>query len=146
MSDANTFVYETSLEWSGEKNGKLMGSGVPGIPVGAPPEFHGREGSWSPEQLLVGSVNTCLMLTFLTIAENSKISLIKFTSAANGKLEKCAPGGYQVTEVIVKPRVVVSSPEDVRRVPRILEKAKEGCFISNSIKAIVKLEPEILQG
>jgi organic hydroperoxide reductase OsmC/OhrA len=45
----------------------------------------------------------------------------------------------------VKPKVVVASEEDLRRMPRILEKAKEGCFISNSIKSAVKLEPEVSQ-
>ncbi len=28
--------------------------------------------------------------------------------------------------------------------PRILEKAKENCFVSNSIKSSIKIEPEVL--
>jgi peroxiredoxin-like protein len=143
MSEAGTFFYATEIEWSRDREGKLSGSGVPIISVGAPPEFKGREGNWSPEQLLVGSVNTCLMLTFLAVAENSKLQLVSFSSSAKGKLQKVEGAGYQITEIIVKPRVVIASADDLRRVPKILEKAKEGCFISNSIKSAVKLEPEV---
>ena len=43
----------------------------------------------------------------------------------------------------VKPRVVIASANDLSRRPRILEKAKENCFVSNSIKAAIKIEPEV---
>ena len=145
MSEAGTFFYETEIEWSREKEGQSGGPHLPAIPVGAPPEFKGREGNWTPEHLFVASVNTCLMLTLLAIAENSKLSLVSYSSTAKGKLEKVQGAGYQITEIVVKPRVVVASAEDLRRMPKILEKAKEGCFISNSIKSTVKLEPEVSQ-
>ena len=83
------------------------------------------------------------MLTFLAIAENSKLPLVSFSSTAKGKLEKVPESGYQITEIVVKPRIVIASAEDLRRIPRLLEKAKENCFISNSIKSTVKLEPQI---
>ena len=145
MGEASAFFYEAEVGWSREREGQLGGPGVQPIAVGAPPEFKGRVGNWSPEQLLVGSVNTCLMLTYLAIAENSKIHTVSYSSTAQGRLEK-ASGGFQITEIIVKPKVVVTSPEELRRLPKVLEKAKEGCFISNSIKAAVKLEPEISAG
>ena len=125
MSETSGFFYEAQVQWSREREGQLGGAGVSTISVGAPPEFKGRPGNWSPEQLLVGSVNTCLMLTYLTIAENSKIHTVSYSSTAKGKLEK-APGGFQVTEIVVKPKVVVGSPDELRRLPKILEKAKEG--------------------
>jgi organic hydroperoxide reductase OsmC/OhrA len=145
MGEAGSYVYESEIEWSREKEGTSRGSQVPPIAVGAPPEFKGRAGNWTPEHLFVASVNTCLMLTLLAIAENSKLNLVSYSSTAKGKLEKVSGAGYQITEIVVKPKVVVASEEDVRRMPRILEKAKEGCFISNSIKSAVKLEPEVSQ-
>jgi peroxiredoxin-like protein len=143
MNQAATFFYETEVEWKGERAGELAGDGLPSVSVGAPPEFNGREGNWSPEQLLVASVNTCYMLTLVAIAENSKIVLVSFTSSAKGKLEKVQGAGYQVTEIMIKPKVVVASAKDVERVSRIIEKAKQNCFISNSIKSTVTVEPEI---
>jgi len=143
MAEAKQFYYETKVEWRSEKEGTVSGAALPSITVGAPPEFNGRAGTWSPEHLLVASVNACFMLTLLAIAENSKVALVSFSSSAKGTLEKVQGAGYQVTEIVVKPTVVVASPDHLERMPRILEKAKENCFITNSIKSVVKVEPEV---
>src|SRR5574341_340742 len=146
MSEPAVYYYATEIEWSSERTGLLHGPNLPPIVFGAPPEFKGREGQWSPEHLLVSSLNACFMLTFLAVAEHSSLPLTGFSSTATGKLERVAGAGYQITEIVVKPKIVLASAADVARMPRILEKAKENCFISNSIKAAIKVEPEIFQG
>jgi len=143
MSEPGVYYYATEIEWSSERAGILQGPNLPVIVFGAPPEFKGREGQWAPEHLFVSSVNACFMLTFLAVAENSSLPLTGFSSTATGKLEKVQGGGYQFTEIVVKPRVVVAA-KDVERVPRILGKAKDNCFIANSIKGSVTVEAEIL--
>ncbi len=46
------------------------------IEVATPPEFpKGIAGIWSPEHLLVAAVSSCLMTTFLAVAENSKLGI-----------------------------------------------------------------------
>lgn len=143
MSELKIFYYETEIEWTKEKEGQIKGPTLPAVTVGAPPEFKGREGQWTPEHFFVASINTCFMLTLLAIAENSKLPLVSFSSVAKGKLERVPGVGYQITEVIIRPRVVIASFEDLGRTPRVLEKAKENCFISKSIKSTVKVEPQI---
>jgi organic hydroperoxide reductase OsmC/OhrA len=39
------------------------------------PEFKGPEGIWSPEELLVGSVNACVMNTFLAYADAARLAV-----------------------------------------------------------------------
>ena len=143
MAVSSVFYYETDIDWRTEKRGQLSGPGLPSFTVGAPPEFKGHEGQWTPEHLLVASVNSCFMLTFLAIIENSKIAVISFSSTARGKLEKAEGAGYQITEIVIKPRVVIESAQDLVRMARVLEKTKESCFVTNSIKSAVKIEPEV---
>ena len=143
MSESNSYSYETEIEWTTEKDLQLRSGKLPAIAAGAPPEFKGREENWSPEHLFVASLNSCYALTLLAIAEFSKVSIVSLSSTARGKLEKVQGGRYQITEIIVKPRVVIASTNDLSRMPRILEKAKENCFISNSIKSAVTVEPEV---
>jgi organic hydroperoxide reductase OsmC/OhrA len=143
MSEPKVFYYETEIEWTKENEGQIKGPTLPAVSVGAPPEFKGREGQWTPEHLFAASINTCFMLTLLAIAENSKLPLVSFSSEAKGRLEKVPGAGYQITEVVIKPRIVIASFEDLGRMPRVLEKAKENCFISKSIKSTVRLEPQI---
>lgn len=143
MAETPTYYYETEIEWKGARDLKLTSAKLPAIEAGAPPEFKGREGVWAPEHLFVAALNSCYTLTVLAIAEFSKIALVSLTSSAKGKLEKIQDGGYQVTEIVVKPRVVLASANDLTRMPRILEKAKESCFVSNSIKSKITIVPEV---
>jgi len=137
------YFYETEVEWKGERGGYLRSSNLPALQVAAPPEFQGLEGVWTPEHLYVAAVNLCFMTTFLAIAQNSKLEFVSFCASARGKLEKVEGVGFQITEIILRPRVVIPSPRDLDRAARILEKAEKSCLISNSIKTKVKLEPEI---
>jgi peroxiredoxin-like protein len=143
MAETAIYYYETEIEWKGEKDLRLGADKLPVINAGAPPEFKGKETNWSPEHLFVASLNSCYTLTLLAIAEFSKIALVSVSSTAKGKLEKVQDDGFQISEIVVKPRVVLASVNDLARIPRILEKAKENCFVSNSIKTVIKIEPEI---
>lgn len=137
------FFYETEVEWTGERRGELRSPNLPALEVAAPPEFQGPEGIWTPEHLYVASVNTCFMTTFLAIAHNSKLEIVSFRAKARGKLEKVEGLGYQMTEVILSPRLVIRASRDLERARRILEKAEKNCLISNSVKSAIKVEPEL---
>ena len=55
------------------------------VEVATPPEFaNGMPGIWSPEHLFVAAVNSCLMTTYLAIADNSKLPFVSFSSRATG--------------------------------------------------------------
>src|SRR6476660_7936763 len=97
-----THHYEVKLNWESERKG-LMSSPVlaTNIEVATPPEFSkGIAGIWSPEHLLVAAVNSCLMTTFLAIAENSKFFFIDFACRADGKLEK-VDGKLMISEIVL---------------------------------------------
>ena len=140
------YYYSTEVEWTGEREGNLCAPVLPCLHVDAPPEFKGHPGSWTPEHLFVGAVNSCFMTTFLAIAENSKLDFVSFKTAARGKLENVAGQGFQITEIALQPSLVIASARDAERASRILEKAEKHCLISNSIKSIVRLDPNIAIG
>ena len=137
------YFYETELKWTGERKGLLEGAGLPRLEVSAPPEFAGEPGMWSPEQLLVGATASCLMTTFLAIAEFSDISLNFFRVKARGKVEKIPGEGYRFTEVYLAPEVGVF-PDEMEKARRALAKAEKSCFISNSLRAAVHVEPAFI--
>lgn len=143
MKDQGPFFYEAEVEWTGERRGNLKSPNLPSFQVSAPPEFQGHEGSWTPEHLYVASVNSCFMTTFLAIAQNSKLDVVSFGSRAKGKLEKMEGVDFQITELMIQPTIVIRSARDLERAARILEKAERSCFILNSIKTVVKVEPKL---
>ena len=139
----NKYFYTTEVEWTGERHGELRAPQLSHMQVDAPPEFKGHQGVWTPEHLFVAAVNTCFMTTFLAIAENSKLEFVSFSADAKGKLEKVDGQGFIMTEVVLRPKLIINHARDVERAGRILAKAEKNCLISNSIKTETKLEPEV---
>jgi organic hydroperoxide reductase OsmC/OhrA len=66
--------YHIKIKWTKGKEGELSEPALPVIHTGIAPPFPGGVPDvWSPEQLFVASINSCLMTSFLTIAEKSII-------------------------------------------------------------------------
>jgi organic hydroperoxide reductase OsmC/OhrA len=130
-----SFRYNNSLAWSTGRRGRMSAPGKPEMDVGSPPEFKG--GVWAPEELLVGALNACLMLT----AQNKGVQFVAYESAAEGLLEN-VDGKYRIVEVSVQPSLVLKSQADLEVARAIMDQVEENCFISNSIVAKVKLAPQ----
>ena len=136
--------YEVNLLWDSATQGTLSSPIIPNhIQVSTPPEFpNGIKEKWTPEHLFVASVNSCLMSTFLLIAENSKFKFISFECNAIGKIE-VIEGKYVVTEITLKPILVIPSSQNESKAKRVLEMSEKACAISNSIKTTINLDPLI---
>ncbi len=137
---AKSYRYPISVQWIGETKGTMTIAGKPSMEVATPPEFKGHEGIWSPEDLFVASVNSCIMTTFLAFAERAGLEFEKFESEAEGLLE-FVEGRFLFTKIIVRPRVALRSGEDKGKAEEILHKAEKNCLVSNSVRTEVILEP-----
>ncbi len=136
--------YDVTVTWDCERKGIMSSAVLPQtIEVATPPEFpKGMPGIWSPEHLLVAAANSCLMTTFLAIAENSKIEFSSFTSKSVGKLEM-VENKYMISEITLQPTVVIASEEQRERTLRVLQKSEAACLISNSLKSKIIFEPTV---
>lgn len=113
------------------------------IEVATPPEFpKGMPGKWSPEHLFTAAVNSCLMTTFLAIAENSKLEFSSFSCKSKGKMERIE-GKYLMSEIILEPSVTISDEKYKEKAERVLQKSEAACLISNSIKSKITMVPTI---
>ena len=137
--------YNVDITWENTRKGMICSpelnrkNGVC-IEVATPPEFpKGIEGIWSPEHLLVASVSGCLMTTFLSIAENSTLEFESFTCQANGKLETIE-GKLMMSEILLRPTVVIHNEDFRNKAIRILKKAEDTCLIAHSIKSKITME------
>ncbi len=145
MHMENEYTYTARVTWTGEKMGVAAAETLPEIPVATPPEFGGHQGRWSPEHLLVSSVASCIMTTFIAIAEASKFVFQAYESSVVGTIERVEKS-YQFTKVVVSVKLTVPDEGAASRAERLLQKAEQNCFISNSIKAEIELVPEIVVG
>ena len=139
--------YHLTVTGKGTKAGLLEapGDGLPPLEVASPPEFGGPEGIWSPEHLFVASVSACLMTTFRSIAENSRLEVLEYIDTPTGHLIRGDDGLYSIVRVTLRPHVTVPSGSRVDRALRLIEKAERVCLISRSISCEVVLEPSVTE-
>ena len=134
----DTFTYETynrEHTWSFGEAGVVQASAAPGY-LGLPTHV-------DPEQAFVASLSSCHMLTFLAVAAKRGLSVLTYTDDARGFLEKDDRGRLAMTRVELRP-VVVFDPAtsrgetpDETQLARLHAAAHRGCFIANSVRAVV---------
>lgn len=135
-----SFTYHTNVGEVKGRTGTLTGEGKPPIWVSSPPEFKGESGHWTPEDLFVASIEVCLMLTFVGLAEKRGLPFGTYESSSEGLLE-WDQISYHFTRVIIAPVITLFDQESFATAREVLAKAHETCLVANSVKCDVIVEP-----
>lgn len=137
--------YNVDISWTKDRQGEMSSPELSTmVEIATPPQFpKGVEGIWSPEHLFTSAVASCLMTTFLSIAENSKLDFTGFSCKSSGKLEQ-VEGKFLMTEVILEPTVTIVNESDREKAERVLQKSEQNCLISNSIKSKITMNTTIV--
>jgi organic hydroperoxide reductase OsmC/OhrA len=102
------------------------------------PAYRGDGSKADPEDLLVAALSSCHMLSFLAIAAKKKLTVNSYQDDAVGFLEN-DNGKLWITRVILRPKVAIDA--DAETLAHIHHLAHEACFIANSVKTQVSVEP-----
>ena len=115
------------------------------LEASAAPEFRGRAELPDPEEALVGALASCHMLTFLAVAARKRLVVDAYEDEAEGVMEKNEDGQLAVTRVLLRPRVVFSGEKqpDAAELLKMHDVAHHECFIANSVKTEVVVEPRV---
>jgi organic hydroperoxide reductase OsmC/OhrA len=113
----------------------IQASGAPG---NVPAQFS-SEASVDPEELFVASLSSCHMLWFLDLARRAGVEILSYEDQAEGIMERDADGRTAITKVTLRPRIdSAATPEQLAD---LHHKAHDACFIANSVKTVVTVEP-----
>jgi len=144
--------YNVNISWTQDRKGTMCSPELNNtatnetncVAIATPPEFPGgMPHIWSPEHLFTAAVSSCLMTTFLAIAEFSKLEFVDFKCESKGVLEK-VDGKFIMSEVLLFPEVTITDVSKKERAERIVEKAEKACLISNSITSKITMETKII--
>jgi organic hydroperoxide reductase OsmC/OhrA len=118
-----------------------------GVAVPGTASHHVVGNKWSapdsvdPEEMLVGAINTCHLLTFLHIAREAGFIVTAYRDEAEGVMTKRDDGEMWVSRVVLRPEITY---EGARPTPaqahELHEKAHHMCFIANSVKTEIVVE------
>jgi organic hydroperoxide reductase OsmC/OhrA len=143
--------YEARLRWQGS-----TGAGWRGYDraheLTAPPaeatlrvttgEAQGDPALLNPEQLVVMAASSCQMLWFLHLAAKARVDVVRYEDEASGVMP-ADDEPVRLTEIRLAPRITVRGDPSEERVRRLCEQAHEHCYVANSLRSEVVLEPVV---
>ena len=149
-------TYRATSEWVLEDGGDFpngrysrghrlaFGSGVE-VPGTASHHVVGNKwsvvGAVDPEEMLVGAINTCHLLTFLHIAREAGFVVTAYRDAAEGVMTKREDGEMWVSRVVLRPQITYEGRRPTPAEAEAMhEKAHHMCFIANSVKTEIVVE------
>jgi len=149
---AHVHQYRCRLDWSGS-----TGAGYDAydrthrvscppagteLPLSSDPAFGGNPELLNPEQLLLAAASSCQMLSFLAYAARARIDVVSYVDDAEAVMpEDDKP--MRITEIVLRPRIVIAGEVDEARVRHFVERAHEACFIANSLRSEITIELRI---
>jgi organic hydroperoxide reductase OsmC/OhrA len=131
--------YSREHTWSFDGGLTVPASPAPSV---IPAPFSNPAGV-DPEEAYVAAIASCHMLSFLYVAMHSGVVVERYEDDAVGVMRKNERGAIWVAAVTLRPRVVFggSTRPTPAEVDRLHQRAHEECFIANSVKTEILIEP-----
>lgn len=95
-------------------------------------------GGTNPEELLVASAATCLVITLGLALEKFRIPTTALSVQAEGDIERDPAGGFHFTEMRVTSTVLLAEAVDDTTLLRALQLAEERCIISKALRGAMR--------
>jgi organic hydroperoxide reductase OsmC/OhrA len=105
-------------------------------------ESQGDPAVLNPEQLVVMAASSCQMLWFLHLAAKARIDVVEYEDEATGLMPLTGEPAW-ITEITLRPRIVIAGEASEERVEKLVHTAHEQCFIANSLRSEMAIEPRI---
>ncbi len=152
----STHRYSATLHWDGNRGTgtaryagygrdfRLQIDGKPGLAGSADPAFRGDAGRHNPEDLLLGAIASCHMLTYLALCAGRGVVVVAYEDTAEATLRVDADGGGRFDAVVLRPRVQVAPGTDVDLAAALHDRAHALCFIANACSVTITHAPEII--
>jgi organic hydroperoxide reductase OsmC/OhrA len=150
---AHTHRYTAHLSWRGstgegyqEYDREHEAQAPPAKPIltlSADPAFRGRPQHLNPEQLVVVAAASCQALSFLALAARARIDVREYDDQAEGAMPEDDPP-LRIARILLRPRITVASGATRERVAALVELAHRECYIANSLRTQIDIEPSIV--
>jgi uncharacterized OsmC-like protein len=114
------------------------------LPTAPPREFGGPGDAWSPEHLLLASVEACFLFTFRAVARAAHVDFVDINVHAEGTVDHQS-GVTRFTEIVLRPRLIVRRGADREKLAYVLARTEKACLVSASLATPVRIEAQIVE-
>ncbi len=113
------------------------------LELSSAPEYFGNPQFVNPEELYISAISSCHMLTYIYLCYCNEMVVSAYKDEAVGFLEE-EEGQFRIRHVKLRPMITFRAEESRERralAIRMVGEAQDECYISNSIKTRVDIEP-----
>jgi organic hydroperoxide reductase OsmC/OhrA len=97
----------------------------------------------NPEQLVVLAAASCQLLSFLAVAARARIDVRRYEDEGEGTMpEDDLP--TRLTSILLRPTIWVAPGPSAERVAHLVEVAHRECYVANSLRTAIRVEPTII--
>jgi len=114
------------------KGHQIKIEGKPVLDVSAAKAFKGDPELYNPEDLLLSSLVSCHMMSYLYVCSQNGIEVLEYSDNAEATLEVNPDGSGRFIEAKLYPKVKISNSDQIELALGLHQKANELCFIANS--------------
>lgn len=114
------------------KSHKILIEGKPVLNVSAAKAFKGDPELYNPEDLLLSSLVSCHMMSYLYVCSQNGIEVLEYSDNAEATLEASLDGSGRFVEVKLNPKVTITNPNKIQMALDLHQNANQLCFIANS--------------
>lgn len=115
------------------------------LTLSSDPAFGGDPTLLNPEQLVVLAASSCQLLSFLAVAARARVDVRRYEDRAEGTMT--GSGRLAGLDLIVlRPVIYVAEGASEERVAHLVEVAHRECFVANSLRTEVRVEPTVVVG
>ena len=129
---ASNQIQEDSTKRFYSKNHQIKIEGKPILNVSAAKAFKGDPELYNPEDLLLSSLVSCHMMSYLYVCSQNEIEVLEYSDNAEAILEVSPDGSGRFVEVVLNPKVKISNQDKIDLAIELHTKANQLCFIANS--------------
>jgi peroxiredoxin-like protein len=143
MSETHHFELQSHLTNIAEGDGNLTLS-TGNVEYGVPSQFGGAPGKTSPEELLLAALSSCFSMTLGFVFDKRKIPVRDLKMRAEGTVNRIERQ-LVLTSITLKPLLTIANDDEKIRqdIDAAIERTKQACLISNSIRGNVELKVEV---
>jgi organic hydroperoxide reductase OsmC/OhrA len=146
--------YRTALRWSGstgvgyeryDRTHEVWAEpDLPRLTLSGDAAFGGRAELLNPEQLLVLAASSCQLLSFIALAARARIDVVAYEDAALGEMSERAAAPASIESIVLRPTIEIRGAVPRDKVLRLVRLAHEECYIANSLRTEVTVEPTLV--
>lgn len=126
------------------KNHTVQIEGKETLHLSAAKAFKGDSNLLNPEDLLLSSLMSCHMLSYLYVCGQHQIEVVNYEDSAEAFLEVYEDGSGKIVKVILNPIVGLKDASQAEIAMSLHGEARKLCFIANSCNFEMVHQPKVV--